>query len=280
MVKDTDRFKSMMQKAGRLRRIATKHRKVIDRQMRSEVVDVERGADLSRVLPSQIAGLRHPKMSKLVKRNIVERSLMQYRLEGKESKGRGPVVVLLDRSGSMDDGSSDVWASAIGIAMLGVARRQKRPVTVIGFNRAITTAMHMDKRGQAFKMSEGISTKARYGLESVPFEKIDGGVASLALNIASEYSSGGTSFDPVIKTALHHLPASIKDENADLIFVTDGAAVMSDEVHEELKEAKKNGLRVFGMTISDGYVTDVMEQVCDEVMDIVEEADVGQLLGQ
>ena len=276
-VKDSRQFKSIMEKAGRLRRIASKQKRVRDRQMRSEVVDIERGADLSRVLPSQIAGLAHPVMSKLVKRNIVERSLMQYRLEGSENKGRGPVVILLDRSGSMD-GEREVWASAIGIAMIGVARKQKRSVTILGFNGALTGGVHMNARGEAHKLV--LSGEAFYGNASIGAEKIPGGAAAMALHVAGEGSGGGTKFAPPVKAALHHLPSSIAEEKADLIFVTDGHATLTEELDAEIKTAKERGLRVFGMTVGGGSIGDTMQAICDESLDIEGEAEVGTLLAQ
>ena len=276
-VKDSDSFKSIMEKAGRLRRIASKQKRVRDRQMRSEVVDIERGADLSRVLPSQIAGLAHPVMSKLVKRNIVERSLMQYRLEGSENKGRGPVVVLLDRSGSMR-GEEEVWASAIGIAMIGVARKQKRSVTVLGFNAYLTGGVHMNARGVAHKLV--LNGEASYGNASISAEKIPGGAAAMALHVASEGSGGGTEFAPPVRAALHHLPASVAEEKADLIFVTDGHATLTMELEAEIQIAKERGLRVFGMTVGGGSIGETMQAICDETLGIQGEAEVGTLLAQ
>ena len=282
-VGDSEKFRSIMQKAGRLRRVASKEKTVRDKKMRSEVVDVERGADLSRVLPSQLGGLRHPLMSQLVKKGIIERSLMQYRLEGSEKKGRGPVVVLIDRSGSMC-GENERWASAIGIAMVGVARKSKRAVTVLGFNGGVTTAAHMNKRGEAF-VAEEISQNARYGRAPISFAKVGGGAARVAEYIASEYSDGGTCFESPLSAALHHLPDSIADENADLIFITDGHAQMTDKMRESINEAKANGLRIFGMTIGGGTVTETMREMCNSITDIDPYADdpiteVGTVLGQ
>ena len=282
-VGDSKKFREIMEKAGRLRRVASKEKTVRDKQMRNEVVDIERGADLSRVLPSQLGGLRHPLMSRLVKKGMIERSLMQYRLEGSEKKGRGPVVVLIDRSGSMC-GTEERWASAIGIAMVGVARKSKRSVTVLGFNGGVTTAAHMNKRGESFVADE-IGIDARYGQAPISLSKVDGGAARVAEYIASEYSDGGTCFESPLLAALHHLPDSISDDNADLIFVTDGHAQMTDKMRESINEAKANGLRIFGMTIGGGTVTDTMREMCNSITDIDPYADdpineVGTVLGQ
>jgi uncharacterized protein with von Willebrand factor type A (vWA) domain len=283
-VGDSERFRSIMQKAGRLRRVASQEKSVRDKKMRSEVVDVERGADLSRVLPSQIGGLRHPLMSKVVKKGIIERTLMQYRLEGSEKKGRGPVVVLIDRSGSMD-GECERWASAIGIAMVGVARKSKRSLTVLGFNGSITTAAHISKRGECQIASFDDNYAGRKGRAKIDFQKVNGGPAKMAEYIASENSGGGTNFEPPLMAALNHLPDSISDEKADLIFVTDGEAEMTEAMRESITEAKSNGLRIFGITISGGYITGVMKEMCNSITDIDPYAEdptdqIGSVLGQ
>lgn len=275
-VKDGDQFKEIMKRAGRLRRIASKSKRTLDRSLREEVVDTERGADLSRVLPSQIAGLRHPVMAKLVKRNIVEKSLIQYRLEGTEHKGRGPVVVLLDRSGSMG-GDPEVWASAAAIAMTGMVAREKRAITIIGFNAGITSGVHLDTKGGAHRL-----TIDKWAKKEAVVEKIDGGVGAVAMHVATEYSHGGTNFARPLRAALYRLPAGIASDNADLIFVTDGNAHVPDEMMADLTAAKAAGLRVFAMTVNGGSVSECIETVCDEVIDIDERGDDGvvQVLAQ
>ena len=43
---------------------------------------------------------------------MLERQVLQYQLVGTETLGKGPLVVLLDKSGSME-GRRDVWAAAL-----------------------------------------------------------------------------------------------------------------------------------------------------------------------
>jgi uncharacterized protein with von Willebrand factor type A (vWA) domain len=62
-----------------------------------------------------------------------ERQTLQYRLDGKASLGKGPLVVLLDKSGSMD-GPRDVWATAVALALLDQAQRERRAFALLGFD--------------------------------------------------------------------------------------------------------------------------------------------------
>ena len=58
---------------------------------------------------------------------------MQYQLIGNEPLGKGPLVVLLDKSGSMD-GPRDIWATALALALLDQAQRERRVFALLGFD--------------------------------------------------------------------------------------------------------------------------------------------------
>ena len=59
---------------------------------------MELGNDLGRLLPVELVKLRHPRLHGLAMRDLLERKAMQYALTGKERLGKGPLVLLLDRS--------------------------------------------------------------------------------------------------------------------------------------------------------------------------------------
>jgi len=46
------------------------------------------------------------------------------------------VVVLLDKSGSME-GEKDIWATAVALALLAVAHRQRRPFALLAFESIV-----------------------------------------------------------------------------------------------------------------------------------------------
>ena len=58
---------------------------------------------------------------------------MQYQLIGNQPLGKGPLVVLLDKSGSMD-GPRDIWATALSLALLDQAQRERRPFALVAFD--------------------------------------------------------------------------------------------------------------------------------------------------
>lgn len=262
LVKDRS-LREILRRAGRLARIQDRKRlERRDPNARSEVVDVERGGDLGRAMPAQLARLKHPVLRRLALKDIAERSLLQYRLEGTEKLGRGPMVVLLDCSGSMS-GDPHNWARAVGIACIGVGAKDKRPVTVIDFDTRPLAVRHLDAKGRA--MSIPVDHRGNGGS---PTKLGNGAVADAALDVASFGVHGGTDFGPVLRLAIDGLPSGIADERADLVFVTDGQAGCDEDTMRRLVEFKKKGLRVFGLALNGGSVSGAMREICDKVVDL------------
>lgn len=252
------RLREVLRRAGRLVRIASAKRD--ERRClhaREEVVDLERGGDVARVLPSQMVGLRHSKLRILTLRSLVERTALQYRLEGKEPQGRGPIVVLLDRSGSMS-GDPNCWASAVGVACVGIATREHRSATVIEFNGHVCQVTHLGTDGRALALTADGSGRS----------PLAGGVSAAALRIAGAGANGGTNYDRPLRLALDGLPAGVRDDRADLIFVTDGECDVSEATLADLAAQKAKGLRIAGLTVNGGSVSAAVEAICDTVIDI------------
>jgi Bacterial regulatory protein, Fis family len=72
-------------------------------------------------------GHQHPRLHALALRDLHERKCIQYALTGKERLGKGPLVLLLDRSGSMEAGQSKA-SRMLGISRGSLQRKlAKRP---------------------------------------------------------------------------------------------------------------------------------------------------------
>jgi hypothetical protein len=101
-LRDDARLRRIALLAGRFRRIAGGKRRSRVRHGADEIVDIEQGADLGRLLPLELAQFVHPRTRLLTLRSLAESACLQYRLEGKETLGKGPLVVAIDKSGSME----------------------------------------------------------------------------------------------------------------------------------------------------------------------------------
>lgn len=257
----TPNLREILRKAGRISRLSASTRKQRDERSRSEVLGVERGGDISRILPSALGRLRHPVLRKLALRDIIERQAPQYRIEGKETLGRGPIVVLLDRSYSMD-GAPNQWASAAAIALVSQGAKERRPVTVVEFTGRVTDVLRVSGGRSTFLSNEDPSVEIETGSDGK--SKIET-LRDAALWLASSEPRGGTDFDGPLRYGLR---AGALDDRADLIFVTDGYAEASAEALTALAEAKVRGLRVFGLLVNGGTVPESVAAICDHIVDL------------
>lgn len=250
------RLKRVMKLAGRLRRLASEGRKVRDPHGADKVVGVTIGGDLQRAMPTELGLLQHPTMRLLQLAKLAESRMMQYRVVGQVPQGRGPVVVLLDESGSME-GERSLWAAAVALACLGTAARERRACTVIGFNGGVRYIVRLDTKGVAW----------RHDLRDIGTATQIGGCAEVALLVASSRPSGGTDFAPPLLAALE-LEDGVTRDRADLVLVTDGHAEAPTSVMERLQDAKKNGLRLFGLTVGGGSFGHAVQQLVDHCVDL------------
>ena len=221
------------------------------KQAREQIVGVEYGNDLQRVIFSELGTLADPNTEDVFFRKFIDKELMQYEMGGKEPVGRGPIVILIDESGSMS-GARNELARAICVAMVQIARKENRKISVIGFNARITT-IH--------SFHSGI---CQLGIRGNDCEQIDYGNA--ITDLATRFAGGGTKFDPAIKKALD---SGVEEDRADLIMLTDGCANIDVNVLSRLDKAKENGLRVFSILFN-SHLTESIKKLSTQVISLKE----------
>jgi uncharacterized protein with von Willebrand factor type A (vWA) domain len=217
-LRDDARLRKIANLAGRFKRIAGAKRRSRVRHGCDEVVDIEFGADLGKLLPLELALLVHPKTRLMALRNFLERQCMQYRLEGIETLGRGPLVVALDKSASME-GDRDVWSTSVTLALLDLAQAEKRPFALLGFDGAVK--------------HESIVMAGQALPEAGLFIPCD----------------GGTNIDAAVRRGLEIIeqhPGALR--KADIVLITDGGS-NADDAHELRERAVKLGVTVLGVAI-------------------------------
>ena len=119
--------------AGRFRRVAqSKQRQKVSHGL-DDVVGVEPGGDVGRLLPSELVRLAVPELELDTLRRIVERQAMCREHHAVEPVGKGPILVVVDESGSME-GSKAHTAKALALALCWVARQQRRWAGLIAYS--------------------------------------------------------------------------------------------------------------------------------------------------
>jgi uncharacterized protein with von Willebrand factor type A (vWA) domain len=226
------RLRRIAQLAGRFTRIAQQKRRTRVKHGAEEITDVELGNDIGRLLPVELVKLRHPRLHALALRDLLERKAMQYALTGKEQLGKGPLVLLLDRSGSMED-EKDTWSTAMALALMGLAHAEHRTFAVVAFTDQI--------------LFEAVVK---------PGEQLNEEALNLQCN-------GGTDIDLAVERGLDQIerhPGRLQE--ADLVLITDGASP-ADRAAELKSRASKLGATVLGIGI--GVERRHLEPWCDVI---------------
>jgi len=211
-IKGSRQLRRIMELAGRYRRLAQAKQRQKVLHGRDDVVGVTLGNDLGRLCPSELAALADDDLEMDALRRYLERALMQRDYRGVEPKARGPIVVVVDESGSMR-GEPVATAKAFALAMAWIARHQHRWIMLVGFAG--------DSEGNFLTM---------------PPDKWDQGAL---LDWLEHFYSGGTTMDVPLET----LPARWKELGCpegvtDVIQITDAIVDVPDEMRTRFLEWK------------------------------------------
>jgi len=147
-----DRLRRIAQLAGRFKRIAAAKRRTRVRHGADEIADVSQGADLARLLPAELSRLMMKPLRLSFFRDFLERKTLQYQLTGAEPLGRGPLIVLLDKSGSMTTNRKDEWAAAVTLSLVDHATNERRPYALLPFGGHVL-AEHFANAGEPLPWS-------------------------------------------------------------------------------------------------------------------------------
>lgn len=240
-------FAEIMMMAGNLERMAQSSKQEKATDVPQERVDVEFGRNLSRMTSmermraSDPTGKHHPAMKLMALEwgtRLVDNRVLQWEMKGIEEVNRGPVVICVDVSGSMQ-GRDNVVAKALTVAACKVARKDERAVRVVLFSNS----------------AEIYDSPKDYNDAEAYLKFLD--------NVATRFSGGGTNFDDALEKAMPAFETGTDYEDADLIFITDGAANISSDVEEMVKESKeRNEWTMYSIFTSGGY-SDTLDEITD-----------------
>lgn len=208
----SNKFKKLAEAIGRYRNLARAKQKEKLQKEPTEIHSITFGNDLGRVLPSELVALRNPLTKKLFYRKYIEGQLLQYELKGKEKVGKGPIIGLIDSSGSTH-GAVEEFIKGTAMGLLDIALKEKRAFAVIFFSSK-TTPMKV----------------IEFGVGENDPEKI--------YDLGTFYMGGGTDFETPLDEAVKLLEKSVYNK-ADIVLLTDGECDVSDEWLNAFLDRKK-----------------------------------------
>jgi len=189
-------------------------RKTLERGV-AEAYDIELGSELGRLIPAELLAMHHPALKRDFHRRVLEGAVLQYRLRDDEPKGRGPMVVCIDVSSSME-GDKEMWSKAVALTLMDIARRQRRLFRAVMFSSGDVSLKVLD-----------LNRERRYQPD-----------LNKVLEMAEYFPGGGTDFEAPIDAGVELLGEK-KLKRGDIVIITDGESQVSPDWLARLSERKR-----------------------------------------
>lgn len=241
MIRSDKTLRRVMQLAGRYRRMAAsmQRRKVFHGM--DEAVGVTMGGDVSKLLPTEMSQLADEDFELLTMLRIVESSAMIRDFRGIEKVGKGPIVVVVDESGSMN-GEPICQAKAYALAMYWIAKQQKRWCCLVGFSGS------EDGNFLAIPPGEDKGTEL--------------------LDWLVHFFGGGTAMDvPLLELPKRWKELGTPEGKTDIIQITDAECNVPKEIAESFNEWKVQHQAKFNV-ICVGESGDSLRCVADHIWSV------------
>lgn len=203
---------------------------------KSDIAGITVGDDLSSVLPSEVALLGSPATEDIFLRNYAAKRLQVFASASSGGKvpvkhSQGPVLICLDRSGSMEGRPSEI-ARALTMAVTMIARWEHREVLIVKYGDPGCYDLFR------------VKSLRRQRRELVSF--------------LSYHCSGGNDEDGMFQELFSEdLPKCRDFDSADILCVSDfGWSPVGDEVMELIRANKANGMKFYGLDITGEGIAD------------------------
>ncbi|NPA62919.1 MAG: hypothetical protein GXN95_05135 [Methanococci archaeon] len=239
-----NKVRSIIKKLGRLRSLAISEYRSKIKHYSGEIYSIKVGRDLKYLLTREIVNFSDEILYYDFLRRFMDKKLLVYDINEKLDKQKGPIVVLLDHSGSMY-GEREIWGKAVALSILEIAKREKRDIYYIAFD-------------------DGVRFEKRIDPKNITVEEI--------IEIASLYFGGGTNFILPLNRAMEVIKTS-DFKNADILLITDGYAEINDEFLKRFdKFIKENSVRVISVFV-ETFPTETLKKISTEIIKVYDLAD-------
>ena len=211
------------------------------RTYRGNIIGLEFSNDVNRILPSELALLMNEETELLFYKKFAEKKLMSFSY-GKKATGekqeKGPAIICIDTSGSMNCEPEDI-AKSLSLFILLECIKEKRSCYIISFSVSI---------------------------ECLDLINIgDKGVLNKFLNFLGHSFHGGTDFEPCLNHALEILENK-SFKNADVLVISDFCVGdFSNDFLQKIAKQKSLDTRFFSLLV--GRKFDGNQEVINQFTD-------------
>lgn len=211
------------------------------RTYRGNIIGLEFSNDVNRIFPSELALLMNEETELLFYKKFAEKKLMSFSY-GKKATGekqeKGPAIICIDTSGSMNGEPEDI-AKSLSLFILLECIKEKRSCYIISFSVSI---------------------------EWLDLTNIgDKGVLNKFLNFLRHSFHGGTDFEPCLNHALEILENK-SFKNADVLVISDFCVGdFSNDFLQKIAKQKSLDTRFFSLLV--GRKFDGNQEVINQFTD-------------
>lgn len=240
-IRGNDKLRKIIQMAGRYRRSAAALQRRKVKHGADDVVGVEISDDLERILPDELA-LLHTGLRLDTMRRIAEGEVFCQQYSGLENVAKGPIVVLVDESGSMEMQDRIITAKALALTMGWVAKHQRRWI--------------------AFGSFSGEGQNVHFAMPPHRWDQ------QVLLDWLSHYFDGGTSLDTLCDALPNvwwpeFIQQGMPAGKTDVLLITDGIVPCSDEMQRGFLAWKKQAkAKCYGIVLESD--PGVLTTLCDQ----------------
>ena len=230
----------------------------------SEIHGMTTGDDLTRMATSELLNFADESLEDLMWLRWSENELSIYDVRGKENQGQGPIIAVVDESGSMGatdvaGGTREAWSKALALALCDQAKRRKRDFRYIGFSSA------------------GKQRVVDFPQGHTPVAKV--------IEMTEGFLNGGTNYEQPLRMALEMIEKdfdALGKPRPDIVFITDDAygSMDPDFMHEWNRVKDKTSLKCYGIAIgcdSSGALAAVSDNVREITALVSDPRNVGDL---
>jgi len=205
-----------------------------------DMVDVVQGGDLAAQIPAEMVEMAVPELEYLHIARMADEQLLQLQRRGIGEAGSGPLIIMLDRSGSMNADTKmqvdlHTVCAALALSAVRYATKWDRDVAILPFDTEVDsqTVFVLERSAR------------------MPFNEVHQNLQR-ALGAGP---AGGTNFI----SPLNYLARMFKQaqqfsqgdwEHADVLYITDGQAWDSGNPADEIRQMLPNGTRLIAFIVS------------------------------
>ena len=238
-IKGQTEFRQIMQSVGRLR-IMSGEIKSRKPKPSPSPVRIATGSNLSDVVPSELAYLGDPDLEDLFLHKYLEGNLMVYDKKQIIKEGKGPIVVMVDFSGSMT-GAPMRNAKAMVITMMRQALEEGRRCAFIPFATHAGKPVYMNTIEDVMELVHATNTSY-------------GGLG------------WGTDFNQPLRVACDVVETNML--KADILMLTDGFSRVTQDILDRVEDTKDDiGARLVGVLFN-GYWAEDMKSILDASVEV------------